>query len=498
MEELQRQAGWAKTFGLPLELISAEEARGCSRRCPPRACSAPRTSRPTATSTRASSTFALAEGARRRGAEIRHEHAGDRNRRRARPRDRRRRDRQAATIATEVVVNAGGMFAREIGALAGRHRPDRADGARVPGHTPAGAAARPPDDARPVAPRLLPRRVRRARHGRLRAQPGALGARRDPGRLQRQAAREDWERFERADGERHRAGARLADAEVVRCQRPRGLHARRRVHPRRADVRGFWVAAGLLRARAGGGRRHGPARRGVDRRGRCRASTCGTWTPPLRRATTAAAQYTLARTVEVYSTYYDVRYPGQERQAGRPLRVSPAYARLASSARRSARSRAGSAPNWFEPNAAARRRVTAPARVGGRALVAGDRRRAPRCRERAALFDETSFAKLEVAGPGAADFLERCAPTTSTRDVGAVTYTQMLNARGGIECDFTVTRLAEERFRHRHRDGVRQPRPRLDPLSTSATTARSRSRTSRRATRASASGGRRPARSCSR
>ena len=38
--------------------------------------------------------------------------------------------------------------------------------------------------------------------------------------------------------------------------------------------------------------------------------------------------YTLARTIEVYSTYYDVRYLGHERQAGRPLRTSPTYGRL--------------------------------------------------------------------------------------------------------------------------------------------------------------------------
>src|SRR6266403_998931 len=38
--------------------------------------------------------------------------------------------------------------------------------------------------------------------------------------------------------------------------------------------------------------------------------------------------YTLARTVEIYSTYYDVKYPGFERSAGRPLRTSPAYPRL--------------------------------------------------------------------------------------------------------------------------------------------------------------------------
>jgi 4-methylaminobutanoate oxidase (formaldehyde-forming) len=69
------------------------------------------------------------------------------------------------------------------------------------------------------------------------------------------------------------------------------------------------------------------------------------------------------------------------------------------------------------------------------------------CRESAALFDETSFAKIEVIGPGAAEYLEHLCDNRVARDVGAISYTQMLNARGGIECDFTVTRLAEDRFR---------------------------------------------------
>ena len=69
------------------------------------------------------------------------------------------------------------------------------------------------------------------------------------------------------------------------------------------------------------------------------------------------------------------------------------------------------------------------------------------CREAVAVFDETSFAKIEVAGEGAADFLERLCGNRVARGVGVVTYTQMLNPRGGIECDFTVTRLADDRFR---------------------------------------------------
>jgi 4-methylaminobutanoate oxidase (formaldehyde-forming) len=68
------------------------------------------------------------------------------------------------------------------------------------------------------------------------------------------------------------------------------------------------------------------------------------------------------------------------------------------------------------------------------------------CREAAALFDETSFAKLEVSGPRAAELLERLCDNRVAREVGRITYTQMLNSRAGIECDFTVSRLAEDRF----------------------------------------------------
>jgi 4-methylaminobutanoate oxidase (formaldehyde-forming) len=67
-------------------------------------------------------------------------------------------------------------------------------------------------------------------------------------------------------------------------------------------------------------------------------------------------------------------------------------------------------------------------------------------REAAGLFDESSFAKLEVEGPGAAELLERLCDNRVAREVGQITYTQMLNRRGGIECDFTVTRVEEELF----------------------------------------------------
>ncbi|MGN6378560.1 MAG: aminomethyltransferase family protein, partial [Gaiellales bacterium] len=68
-------------------------------------------------------------------------------------------------------------------------------------------------------------------------------------------------------------------------------------------------------------------------------------------------------------------------------------------------------------------------------------------RERAGLFDQSSFAKIEVRGSGATGFLQRLCANDVDRPVGSVVYTQSLNSRGGIESDFTVTRLGERRYR---------------------------------------------------
>jgi 4-methylaminobutanoate oxidase (formaldehyde-forming) len=68
-------------------------------------------------------------------------------------------------------------------------------------------------------------------------------------------------------------------------------------------------------------------------------------------------------------------------------------------------------------------------------------------RERAGIIDMTSFGKTEVEGPGALALLERACCNRVDRPVGAVIYTQMLDARGGILADVTVTRLADDRFR---------------------------------------------------
>ncbi len=282
MEEISRQAGWAKTFGLPLELISAAEAQ---QLFPPMSTEGVLGAAYLPTDgyiDPSQLTFALAAGARQRGAEI------ETNTRVTAVNVEQGRVTGVATdkgeIEADVVVNAGGMFAQELGALAGVERSDRADGARVPRDPPGGAATRHADDARPVAPRLLPAGVGRPRHGRLRARPRAVVSRRHPVRFQQPAARGGLAAVRALAGEcgapcsgPRGDGGRAAD------QRSRGVHAGRRVHPR-ADGRARLLGrGGVLRPRSGRCRRNGEARRGMDRRGDAEPRRVANGLAPLRR-----------------------------------------------------------------------------------------------------------------------------------------------------------------------------------------------------------------------
>ena len=122
-------------------------------------------------------------------------------------------------------------------------------------------------------------------------------------------------------------------------------------------------------------------------------------------------------------------------------------------ARSSARSRCGSARTGSRPNedgagVSTREALEAlrPRGWAGQHWSPAIGAEALATRQAAGLFDESSFAKIEIEGPGALDFLQRLCANDVDRPVGSITYTQMLNRRGGIECDFTVTRLAEDRF----------------------------------------------------
>ncbi len=452
MEELQRQAGWAKTFGLPLELISAREAQ---RRFPPMSAGGVLGAAflPTDGYIDPSQlTFALIEGAKRGGAEVctntRVTGIGlERGRVAGVATDR-------GDVQAEVVVNAGGIYAAEIGRLAGvtvpvvpmAHEYLITKPSGIPMDLP---TMRDPSLLvyfRPDAGGLVA--------GGYERDPAPWGLDGIPRDFNARLLEEDWDRF-----------APLMENAIVRVPSLEHAGVVKLINGPEAftpdgefilgptDVRGFWVAAGFCA--------HGLA--GAGGMGQLVAEwivdgqpAFDVWHMDSRRfgAQYATREYTLARTTEVYSTYYDVKYPNQERLAGRPLRVSPAYPRLCELGAVWGEKSGWERPNWFEPNAA----LAAQAATNGKVTLrprgwAGEiwspaiGAEHVACRERAALFDETSFAKIEVTGPDAGAYLQRLCANDVGRPPGTVVYTQMLNERGGMECDVTVTRLAEDRYR---------------------------------------------------
>jgi glycine cleavage system T protein len=445
MEELERQAAWAETFGLPLHLISADEAQSMF---PPMSTDGVLGAAllPSDGYVDPSQlTLALARGARQRGATIltntrvtgvRVEH----NRVRAVETDQ-------GTIECEYVVNAGGIYAHEIGLLAGVHVPLVAMAHQYAITKPTGLS------------RDMPTLRDPARLVYFRAESGGLvvgGYERNPSvwglggiasDFNSRLLEPDWDRFSPLFEAAISRVPELADAEIVTLiNGPEAFTPDGEFILGESAVAGFWVAAGFCA--------HGIA--GSGGMGKLMAEwiiegqpSLDAWALDSRRfgPQYRSRDYTLIRTDEIYATYYDVKYPGHERQSGRPLKVSAVNARHRDLGAAFGEKSGWERVNWYETNAAAGDEGTRPDGWAGMLWSPAIGAEHLACRESAALFDESSFSKLDVTGPGAAAFLERLCANGVARRVGAVTYTQLLNPRGGVECDLTVTRLAEDRFR---------------------------------------------------
>jgi 4-methylaminobutanoate oxidase (formaldehyde-forming) len=449
LEELTRQAGWAKTFGLPLELIGPAEARDLfplmsldgvlgAVFLPTDGWLDP-----------AGLAYALAAGARARGARIetgtrviavdvadgrvtgvKVERGGERR-----------------TIQTDVVVNAGGMFSPEIGRLAGVSVPiipmahEYLFTERIEGVTASLPTMRDPDHLC-----YFREEVGGLCMGGYERHPAPWSLDGVPADFNGKLLAPDWPRFAEIMGGAVQRVPPIADAGINRMiNGPEAFTPDNEFILGESEVRGFFVAAGFCA--------HGIA--GAGGIGKQMASwivdgepELDLWKMDIRRfgAQYRSQAYTLARTVEVYAQYYDIHYPNEERQSARPLRLSSAYGRLAELGAVFGEKSGWERPNWFASNAAAGRDDWRPRGWAGENWSPAIGAEALATRATAGLFDESSFAKIEVAGPGAAAFLNGLCANDIDREVGSIVYTQMLNRRGGIETDFTVTRLAAERF----------------------------------------------------
>ncbi|MCP3987145.1 MAG: FAD-dependent oxidoreductase [bacterium] len=153
--------------------------------------------------------------------------------------------------------------------------------------------------------------------------------------------------------------------------------------------------------------------------------------------------WTRQRTLELYGKHYTISWPAEEHQSGRPWRCSPLYERLRSAGACFGEKLGWERPNWFAPSGMEARDEYSFGRPNWFNHV-GEEHRA--VRERVGLFDQSSFAKFDVTGRDAEKALDWLCSNDIAKPPGCLTYTQMLNGRGGIECDLTVARVDEDHF----------------------------------------------------
>lgn len=149
------------------------------------------------------------------------------------------------------------------------------------------------------------------------------------------------------------------------------------------------------------------------------------------------------RTVEAYGKHYTMAWPYEEHDSGRPCRKSPIYDTLQGAGACFGEKLGWERPNWF---ADADKGETPKDHYsfGRQNWFEAVGREHKAAREAAVLFDQTSFAKFALKGPDALAAMGWICANDVDKPVGALTYTQMLNDHGGIECDLTVGRIADD------------------------------------------------------
>ncbi|MCL1595473.1 MAG: FAD-dependent oxidoreductase, partial [Actinomycetia bacterium] len=150
-----------------------------------------------------------------------------------------------------------------------------------------------------------------------------------------------------------------------------------------------------------------------------------------------------ARTLELYGKHYAMAWPHEEHESARPLRRSPLYPALKKAGAVFGEKLGWERPNWFSSSGETARDIYSYGRQNWFEPVEAEHRAT---RQRVTLFDQSSFAKFLVSGVDAMDALSWMCSNHIDGPIGDLTYTQMLNERGGIECDVTVTRTGEHDF----------------------------------------------------
>lgn len=440
--ELKRAATMARTFGLEVELLGPDACRKLYPLMSPEGIVGGAFTPSDGYIQPAGLAMALARGARNGGAAIVEG---------VRVTGLVRKGRRIVEVETErgrlrcaLVVNAAGMWARQVGRMAGVE-------------VPVAAFENQYIITEPIAgmPKDLP--VIRDNDNYLYARPevggllvGAVDKENPPfGRggvpweFERQLLPEDWERFEPAlklitrrlpvlneVGVRSFVNGPLpmsADGEPVMGFAP-GLD-------------NFFLACGFVAGigQAGGA---GEAMAEWIVAGR---PPFDLWRHDCRRLSPldACENYVYTAAQESLARHYDVHFPGEEHPVGLGARQSPLHGRLEARRAVFGQTFGWSRPNWFAPEGAEAHERASFAEPSWFEPVGREHRAV---RERVGLADQSSRGKFELSGPNALAALQRLAAADCDVPPGRIVRSLFLNEAGGIEADLTIARLGPERF----------------------------------------------------
>ena len=154
-------------------------------------------------------------------------------------------------------------------------------------------------------------------------------------------------------------------------------------------------------------------------------------------------KWTRGRSLEIYGKHYSISWPKEEHKSCRPYFKSPIFEKLKQQGACFGSKLGWERPNWFTTENIIPKDIYSFGRQNWFPFVAEEHRKV---RENVAVFDQSSFAKFRVTGLDSETFLSRICANNVAKPEGTITYTQMLNSKGGIECDVTVARLSHDEY----------------------------------------------------
>ena len=157
----------------------------------------------------------------------------------------------------------------------------------------------------------------------------------------------------------------------------------------------------------------------------------------------ADRDYRLDKAIECFGLQFGVHYPFEERPAGRPRRQTPLYRKQARDGAVFGCAYGWERPNWYSTGEVGKETELTFGRPGWYEAVA---RECHVVRDAVGIADLSAFSKFDVSGPGAGKFLENLGANRPPRRVGRIGLVHVLTPAGGVASEFTVTKLAHDRF----------------------------------------------------